>query len=368
MTREEEWYWLCNIEGIYQKKIKSLLQVFKTPQSVFFAEENELKEVYGIQDEDIRKIQTAQKEKEKAVEELEKLKEKGIRFIHLEMEEYPEAFLHLQDMPYSLYVKGNLPEKEERNLAVIGARACTTYGRQMAKAIAREAARAEIGIISGLARGIDSMGHIGALEGKGRTYGILGSGFGQIYPPENAGLIEKMIESKGGVITEYPYFTPPRRQNFPQRNRLISGLSDGIVVIEAKVRSGSLITVECALEQGKDVFAVPGRVDDPLSEGCNRLIKNGAAIITHPGDVLVELGVDKQNKDEKKVKNDYSLEKELEVVYSVLCLFPKNIHIIIEETGMESKKALSCLVRLELMGLVWEPMKNYYARREVRGD
>lgn len=368
MTREEEWYWLCNIEGIYQKKIKNLLRVFQTPKNVFWAKEEQFRNISGIREEDIQKIRQAQKEKNKSIEELAVLKEKGIRFIHWGMEEYPESFTYLSDHPYSLYVKGNLPAEDETCLAIIGARACTTYGKKIAKAIAKETAAAGVGIVSGLARGIDAMGHLGALEGKGRTYAVLGSGFGEIYPPENIGLMEKIIETGGGVLTEYPYPTPPRKQNFPLRNRLISGLSDAIAVVEAKVRSGSLITVEYALEQGKDIFAVPGRLDDPLSEGCNRLIKNGAAIITHPGDILLELGIDHFPKSEKKVKNNYALEKELEVVYSVLCLFPKNIHIIIEETGMEPKKVLAFLVRLELMGLVWEPMKNYYARREVRKD
>lgn len=205
--------------------------------------------------------------------------------IRMDEERYPEKLKHIIDPPETLYVEGNVPDGTKPAVAIIGARNCSEYGRQVAREFGYYLAKEGVDIISGMALGIDAEAQKGALLGGGNSYGILGCGVDICYPRNNRDLYEQ-LKVKGGVISEHPAGTPPLAAYFPQRNRIISGLSDVVLVVEAKEKSGTGYTVRMALEQGKDVFAVPGRVTDAVSTGCNRLIAEGAGVAISPETVL----------------------------------------------------------------------------------
>lgn len=217
-----------------------------------------------------------------------KVEEAGMRFVTREDEEYPARLRQLQDAPYGLYYYGRLPDDATPTVAIIGARICSEYGRYMARQFGTELGAAGVQVVSGMALGVDGIAQKGALSAGGASYGVLGSSVDVCYPEENRALYDDLIAS-GGVISEYAPTTAPEAKFFPQRNRIIAGLADIVLVIEARKKSGTLITVDLALEYGRDVFAVPGRVTDRLSDGCNFLIRQGAGIAFSPGDVLEAL-------------------------------------------------------------------------------
>jgi DNA processing protein len=363
VTQEESWFWICNIQGIYRKKIKQLVENYHSPL-----------EIYNMSDTHISNIKMLT-EKEKGLliksrctsqikENYKKLQEMNIQFINITNEKYPKKLLHIPDEPCCVYVKGKLPHEDLPSVAIIGARNCSNYGREIALEYARELAKNGIQIISGLARGIDSYGHVGALSVGGKTFGVLGSGVNICYPRENYNLYADMIE-QGGVISEYPINTQPLSMLFPERNRIISGLADIILVIEAREKSGSLITTDMALEQGKDIFAVPGRVTDALSSGCNRLIGQGAAIANSPQDIMEELGLKAKQNTKIAKKNNNLLERKENMVYSGLDLQPKSLDEIINNIDLEYSEIMMALVDLEIKGLIKETSKNYYVRINI---
>ena len=225
------------------------------------------------------------------VAEYEKMTDRGISFVYMGEEDYPKKLMHIPDAPYALYYAGKLPGEGEMTIAVIGARNCSAYGKAMARQFGEALAREGVQIVSGMARGIDGIGQQAALDAGGYSLGVLGCGVDICYPPENRALYEQLI-AQGGICSEYPPGIEPRAVLFPPRNRIISGLCDSVLVIEAKERSGTLITVDMALEQGREVYALPGRVMDPLSMGCNRLIRQGASPALSPQDMLSELKPD----------------------------------------------------------------------------
>ena len=283
-------HWLYNIPGVGRKTIKYLLSAKGTPEEVYRSSQKELECLF-----------TAMPGKQKLAERItgskkewdiraayEKLGEKGIRFTCLGDEKYPERLEQIPDAPYGLYFRGKLPVKERPSVAIIGARNCSEYGRRMAQYFGRELAMAGVQIISGMARGIDGISQMAALEMDGYSLGVLGCGVDICYPAENRALYE-VLRKQGGICSEYPPGTEPRNNLFPPRNRIISGFSDAVLVIEAKSRSGTLITVDMALEQGREVYALPGRVTDALSEGCNHLIHQGANIAFSAEDMIRSL-------------------------------------------------------------------------------
>ena len=210
----------------------------------------------------------------------------NIKIITLNDSYYPENLKKIYDKPIKIYARGNLKLLNSKSIAIVGCRKCSNYGKDVALKMSYELAKSNITIISGLAKGIDKYSHIGALEAGGNTIAVLGHGLDMIYPYENYELSERIIQNNGLIITEYAIGTKPNKLTFPARNRIISGLSDGVVVVEAKNRSGALITADFALEQGKEVFAVPGNIYNCNSEGTNELIKQGACLITNIDDIL----------------------------------------------------------------------------------
>lgn len=217
------------------------------------------------------------------------MKEKNIQILTIKDEDYPYLLKQIYDPPSVIYIMGNKKILSQNGIAIVGSRNCSLYGQKIAKYLSYQLAKKGIHIISGLARGIDTFSHIGTLQAKGKTIAVLGSGLDVIYPPENAKLAEKIVESGGCLVSEYIVGTKPLGEHFPARNRIISGLASGVVVVEASEKSGSLITVDFALEQGKNVYAVPGNINSPNSLGTNSLIKQGAKIVTNVEDILEDL-------------------------------------------------------------------------------
>ena len=284
------------VEGLGIIKLKALLEEFKTPENILKAHLNDLVKVEGIS-KNIAENITSCESAYNIDKELELIKSHNVEVLTIFDEGYPEILKEIYDPPIVLYVKGTLQEKNDLSLGVVGSRKCSQYGIKSTKELVASLKDYDITIVSGLARGIDSAAHRAAIDNKLSTIAVLGSGLNCMYPPENSKLADQ-VAKHGAVISEFPMRTKPLKHNFPRRNRIISGLSKGVVVIEAAERSGALITVDFALEQGRDVFAMPGPVDSESSYGTNRLIKQGAKLIDSAEDILSELGLENIDKED----------------------------------------------------------------------
>ena len=289
-----------------------------------------------------------------------------LRFLTPFDREFPEKLRSIPQPPGGIYVKGALPDPDKPSVAIIGARANTEYGRKTAVEFASALARHGVQIISGMARGIDGLAQGAAVDAGGRSFGVLGSGINIVYPRSNAELFKKIVSS-GGLISEYDPDMPPRAELFPQRNRIISGLCDILLVIEAKLQSGTAITVRFALEQGRDVFAVPGRISDPLSVGCNALIADGAGLASKPEDILVALGlIPKPGLKKTKVffKSDLKgLPPKEAQVMSCLDYSPIGVDELARKTGMEVHELMGLLLELELKGMAMRCGASHYIKK-----
>lgn len=352
-------YWLSNIPGVGNRTRKLLQEWAGTAKAVYGLTERELQEIPGLGEQEIAEIR---KSRERDWQKLyEGLKDRNICFMSTEDAEFPEKLKEIPDAPYSIYVRGKLPDPAKKSIAIVGARMCSPYGQAAARKLGEVLAGYGAQIISGMAKGIDSAGHTGAIAGGGNTFAVLGNGVDICYPASNRNLYAQ-IGATGGLISEYPPGTQPRAGLFPMRNRIISALSDVVVVVEAKVRSGSLITADYALEQGRDVYAVPGRLFDPLSGGTNALIGQGAGIIFDPENFAIELGLQKEKPDCSEKNNQLLLEKDEALVYSCVDLRPKSLSQLLEETGMQPAVLADVLMGLSGRGLVKEYFKNCYIR------
>ncbi|MDD6402016.1 MAG: DNA-processing protein DprA [Lachnospiraceae bacterium] len=386
--------WFCNIEGVGNVSRRKLLEAFHTIANIYDAREELIKNVLG---DKIIKAFYESKNANKVIEISERLNERKIKFVYPGHEDYPKKLLNIYDYPMGLYVRGNLGNKINEfnsSIAIVGSRVSSAYGREIANNFARNLAMNGISIISGLARGIDSAAHKGALVANGHTIAVLGCGINVTYPKENIELFLE-VERNGAIISEYGLDVSPNAGFFPCRNRIISGLSDGVCVVEAKKKSGSLITVDCALEQGKQVYSVPGRLFDQNSEGTNNLIKQGAYCVCSYKDILSDLfGEDyTKNKDiyienkEKYIENKTEIKDNCEndkkkyksniiktegnvnknclapmekMVYSCLSLEPTYIDDVINMAGLGITRTISTLYMLEEKKVVKQPLKGYY--------
>lgn len=359
-------YWLAAVRPFPNRKKRNLREVFGSAKNIYYIEETNLRKTEILTEMEIKIIMDAVKTG-RVGEQYDKYMEKGGRFIPYFDSSYPERLENISSPPYALYVKGSLPDDNKPSAAIVGARDCTPYGEQMAVQFGEALAGAGIQVISGMARGIDGAGQRGALNAGGSSYGVLGCGIDICYPRENKGLYMDLQRS-GGILSEQPEGTAPLKEYFPARNRIISGLSDTVLVMEARKRSGSLITADMALEQGKEVYALPGPVTSRLSEGCNYLIRQGAGILLSAEDLLKELDVagriELVNEERNKVKNEKVLESAEKLVYSKLDLYPKSLSLLLEETEMGAAVLADSLISLELKGYAKEISKNYYIRAE----
>ena len=299
MTEAEEKnayaYWLSNLAGVGDKTILQLTEVHKDSREIYKRWKKAGDQVppeYGLlltpkQQQTIREaISSLGNWDVKA--EYEKLEQQGIRFLTIFSEEYPERLRNIPDPPYGIYVKGEVPKENILSVAVIGARECSEYGRFVGGELGKALGKSGVQVISGMARGIDGISQAAALEAGGCSYGVLGCGVDICYPAGNRKLYDRLFD-QGGILSSYPPGTLPKAQLFPPRNRIVSGLADVVIVVEARQKSGTLITVDMALEQGREVYVVPGRLTDRLSDGCNKLMKQGAGIILSPEDFLREM-------------------------------------------------------------------------------
>ncbi len=299
------------------------------------------------------------------------MSETKIRYICALEPEFPEKLKNIPNAPDGIYVRGCLPDPGKKTVSIIGSRNNSEYGRGAAEYFARGLAKHGVQIVSGMARGIDGISQSTALKSGGSSFGILGCGIDVVYPEENRLLYERILE-KGGLISEYPPGTPPRAALFPQRNRIISALSDVLLVVEARQRSGTSITVRFALEQGRDIFAVPGRITDPLSYGCNTLIADGAGIATCPEDILEALGLIQggRNKHRKLNLNKFSglSETQLKII-RCLDYNPVSINEIASKTGCDLSDLMLELLKLQLLGCIENAGQGFYILKlEVNGD
>lgn len=260
------------------------MQIYKNPERIYNLSKKEILRIKGFNE--ILANNLLDKEiKENLDRYMQKMNKEEVNIITIEDEEYPKILKNIYDYPISLYIKGNVEILKNNSVGIIGCRNATQYGIKMAQYFSYNLAKKDMNIVSGLARGIDSYSHIGAIKAKGKTIAIIGSGIDVVYPRENQYLYRKIVEENGAIISEYPLGTQPVKMNFPARNRIISGMCKGIIVIEAKKKSGTLITVDFALEQGRDVYVVPGNINSINSVGTNDLIKQGARMITTYEDV-----------------------------------------------------------------------------------
>lgn len=360
LTQKELEYWMSTIPKIGTVKIGKLLDFFGSERVVFESGKNVIENSGCITTSETEAL-VYSRDMDRIKREYEKMQQKNIRLISIHEKEYPEKLRFISKCPYSLFLRGRLPEEKRVSIAIVGARNCTSYGKELAQWFGRELSKAGIQVISGMAYGIDGCAHWGALKGKTSTYAVLGSGIDVCYPRENYELYMH-LQQKGGIISEYAPGVKGQSFQFPMRNRIISGLSDGVLVIEARERSGSLITTDLALEQGKDVFAVPGRVGDPLSEGCINLLKQGAEPVTCPADIVENFHL-RETAEKHTIDGQPSmLDTPEKKIYAALSLEPKHIDQIMLETNMVMTQVIELLLKMELDGYVRQPMKNYYIR------
>ncbi len=279
------WIWFSRIQKLTSLEKEKILNKYESPENIWNLDFNTLKNETDLSDECINEI--VNYEYRQNLDKYQKyMKVNNIKMITLNDYEYPDKLRNIYDKPIVLFAKGNLQLFNSKSIAIVGSRNCSNYGVQVAKKFSYNLAKENICIISGLAKGIDKCAHIGALKAQGATIAVIGNGLDYIYPYENKDLYERILKNNGLIVTEYIIGTKPEKLNFPARNRIISALSDGIIVVEAGEKSGALITAEFGLEHGKEIFAVPGNIDNSNSKGTNNLIKDGANVLTDYKDVL----------------------------------------------------------------------------------
>ena len=356
MTDREAYIALNMMEGLGPIKVRALIDFLESPQAVFEVDGHELQRVRGI-GEKLRTSILEQRTEVDPEEEIGQAAEQGIRILTPLDVEYPDALKAIHDPPLALYVRGSFLPADNHALGIVGSRKATHYGLNVADRLAYQLAQTGFTVVSGLARGIDTAAHQGALKAKGRTVAVLGSAIDQLYPPENAELADA-IAQRGALISEYPLGRQADRQTFPYRNRIISGLSMGVLVVEAGFKSGSLHTADSALEQGRSVFAVPGRIDHPAAKGANCLIKNGAKLVDNVGDILEEFellippGAMEESEKRSSARPEIPLSDEEKKLVEALWPGAQDIDSLAREAGMTSAEISGRLLGLEMKRVI----------------
>jgi len=358
LEKVKNWILLSKISSYGFSGINNLVEKVGSPDEIISAPLEKIKHVSKIEKDTIKLIR--KKALEISLEDDYRLIQKhNVKLIKYTDPSYPDSLKNISDPPFLIYLRGELKKEDEKAVALVGTRRATAYGKIAAKKLARELARAGLTIVSGMARGIDTCAHEGALEEGGRTIAVLGCGVDIVYPPENNSLMKEII-GHGAVISEFSLGTKPFARNFPRRNRIISGLSRGVVVVEAPLKSGALITADFALEQGKEVFAVPGIITSPYSKGTNKLLKEGAKVVEDAADVLEEIGV--SFSDIKISSFDNQLSFEEKIVLDELTAKPSHIDELIKKTGLPVGKIADILIKLQLKGMVKELPGKFFIK------
>lgn len=359
----KSWLALSTVPKVGAVRFISLVKHFGSPEAVLSAPEKELADFPDVGPIIASNIKT-KVDWMVAEKQVELMKRHKVRLLTFKDEAYPENLKSIYDPPPFLFIRGEIKEEDKNAIAIVGSRAASPYGKQTAERIGRELAKRGITIVSGLAWGIDSIGHQAALKENSRTIAVFGSGLDVIYPPQNGKLVEGIIQN-GAIISEFFLGTKPEKQNFPKRNRLISGLSLGVVIIEAGSKSGALLTAGHALEQNREVFAVPGNIGAKTSEGTNRLIKEGAKLVTSVEDILEELKMvaPLQQKEKGKIQKELSQLSEIEKnIYNFIRDEPHHIDKIAQNTNVSTSQVLSALLSLELKGFIKQLSGKMFVR------
>lgn len=363
MQSYRDWLALKQVPGVGNVLFKRLIEAYKTPKAVFEASEAHLVQVIS---ERVAKEIHAFKDFDAVDRELEQVWKDGATLLTLADPDYPALLSAIYDPPPVLYVKG-LWQKEQKQvqwdypIAVVGARRITPYGRRVTERLCRALVERSVSIVSGFARGVDALAHRTALAAFGKTFAVLGCGIDVIYPPEHKKLYHE-IQEQGAVLSEFSMGTPPIAGNFPKRNRIISGLSLGCLVVEAGLKSGSLITARLAMEQGREVFAVPGPIDSELSAGPHQLIASGAKLVQGAEDILEEILPQVAPKPEVSHLEAPVLEAEEAVVFQSLSFEPKHIDLLIQESQKPAAVVSGLLLTLELKGVARQMAGQYYVK------
>ena len=344
------WIALSMVPDVGPVRARKLLSVFGTPEKIFDAKMADLKGLEGIGLHIAKNIKgfSLWKSVENLIGALE---QKEIQAVCMNDPAYPEMLRETEDAPVVLYMKGSVLPQDRYSIAIVGSRTMTDYGASIAERFSRDLVTMGFTVVSGMARGIDSLAHKAALKAGGKTIAVLGSGVDVPYPPENKTLMDK-IAYAGCVMSEFPPGTPPEKENFPRRNRLISGLSLGVLVVEAAASSGALITARYANDQGKTVFAVPGNITSRKSEGTNRLIREGAVPVQKAEDIVEELAPVLKGFIGAKEKRNIEVNEDEKILCNLLSGEPKQVDIISRESGWPASKVLGTLLGLELKGAV----------------
>jgi DNA processing protein len=369
-----DWIALNMTPGVGPRAATRLLERFGSADAVFHARRGEL-ESLRLQAETVDSI-IKNEFREKAAGELERVKELGGDVLILDDGSYPSLLREIDDPPPVLYVKGDWQACfDQPCVAMVGSRMCSTYGENSSEMIARDLASRGLTIVSGLARGIDAAAHTGAMRGHGRTIAVLGTGIDSVYPRENTGLTREILASGGCLVTQFPLGTPPLKDNFPYRNRIISGLSLGVLIVEASERSGSLITARLAMEQNREVMAVPGNITSGNSFGTNYLIKSGAKLVQQWQDVVAELPseiaasilppkIEAEDARKRTAKVPLDLSEHEQQIWSLLAPDDStHIDVLLETSGLSFGDLNSALVGLDIRDLIRVLPGKHYARR-----
>ena len=341
---------LYSIPGIGAARMRNLLAAFESPDEVLEASTQRLMQIQGIDKKIALNIKNGIND-EFINKQLSQIQKDNIDIMSYWDDNYPESLKKIYDPPAFLFIKGSILQEDNLSIGIVGSRVTSIYGKNVTEQFAMELAELKFTIISGMARGIDTVAHKSALKAGGRTIAVLGSGIDYIYPPENKKLFEQIVEN-GAVISEYPLGTYPDAGNFPRRNRIISGLSLGVLITEAGAKSGALITAFQALEQNREVFAVPGPINSGKSTGSNQLIKEGANLVQSVQDIIRELENQVEiriKKPEKKQPKLYGLEK---IVFDLLENEPQHVDALAMNAKKSVPEVLTVLLTLELMSVV----------------
>jgi DNA processing protein len=336
-------------------RIRRLLDRFESPEAALSASHNDLMRIDGI-GEETAAILTKWQDHADPATELHEVRERGLSIVQSQDPAFPPALREAYDAPLFLYVWGKLEERDRHAIGVVGTRRITTYGRNVTKKLSFELAHAGFTIVSGLARGVDTVAHEAALAGGGRTVAVIGSGLAKLFPAENLALAEKIADGHGAVVSEFPLHTAPDKQTFPQRNRIVAAWSRALLVTECPAWSGSLITANLAAEYGRPVFAVPGPINSPTSTGCNRLIREGATLVTDGADILDDLGELPFSRQPSLPFAENNAVPELPPeeasVFAALGDQESGVDRLIDATGLPSQVVTATLMKLEMRRLV----------------
>ena len=370
MTDAEALVALNMLPKIGPVRVRRLVEYFGSPGAVFQVSGDALKKVEGIGSDTARML----RKWEEVVDlpaELSRAREMGLSIVTQAEELYPAMLREIHDPPLVLYVRGNLLLRDRIAVGVVGSRRATHYGLTAARKLSFQLAHAGVTVLSGLARGIDTAAHEGAVAAKGRTIAVIGSGLGRLYPPENEALAAKIADGHGAVVSEFPILTEPDKQTFPQRNRIVSGWSSGILVVEAPAWSGALITANNAADQGRSVYAVPGPIDRASSMGCNKLIQNGAKLVLGAEDILDDLNLllpPTADQSPEARAASAAVRQELtegeQAVWDVLGAEELHLDEIIGQCGLPASEVAAGLMRLEIRRLIRQSPGRRYARAQ----